>query len=338
MRVLIAGIAGASLGTELFKCLALAGVYELHGCDVSGFAYGHYMSGFKTTHVVRRDHYIEDLLRICSQRRIQALVPGGEEPLQLICDAADRFREAGVALAVNSSAVVGTCTDKLLTFARLRELGLPTPVTVAVRHAADVRSVPMPCVVKPARGSGGSMFVFLAGDQEQAWLYARYLRNHGLEPLAQEYLDHADGEFSLGVLSLPTKGVVSVIAMRRRFDAKLSIQLRSTTGIISSPYGQGLIDEFPEIGAAGRTIAEALRSEGPINVQGRLRKGVFVPFEVNPRFSGSEYLRALAGANHPHILLRYLESGAVERPQALKRGYYFRSLSETFVDAKDIRS
>jgi carbamoyl-phosphate synthase large subunit len=338
MRVLIAGIAGASLGTEILKCLKLARSYEVHGCDVSPFAYGHYAPGFKTTHVVRREGYIEDVLRICSELNIDAVVPGGEEPLRLLCDAAEEFKNRSIALAVNSRPVVHTCTNKALTFARLRELGLPTPTTVPVADRNDLDSVPMPCVVKPARDSGGSMFVFMASDAEQAWLYARYLFEHGLEPLAQEYLDHSDGEFSVGVLSLPRKGVVSVITMRRRFDSKLSIQARTKTGIISSPYGQGLIDEFPEVAAAGRRFAEALGSEGPLNIQGRLRKGVLVPFEINPRFSGSEYLRALAGANHPHMLLRYLESGELEASKPLRRGYYLRSLSEVFVDAKDVKA
>jgi carbamoyl-phosphate synthase large subunit len=181
------------------------------------------------------------------------------------------------------------------------------------------------------------VFVFLAADREQAWLYARYLHNHGLEPIAQEYLDHAEGEFSLGVLSLPQHGVVASVAMQRRFDAKLSVQLRSSIGIISSPYGQGLIDDFPAITAAGRKIAQAIGSEGPLNIQGRVRQGAFIPFEINPRFSGSEYLRALAGINQPHLMLRYLKAGTVERPGRIRRGYYLRGLSEAYVRVEDVR-
>ena len=51
-------------------------------------------------------------------------------------------------------------------------------------------------------------------------------------------------------------------------------------------------------------LARKLGSRGPLNVQGRLRDGVFLPFEVNPRFSASTYLRALAGVNELAIYLR----------------------------------
>ncbi len=41
-RILVAGIGGASLGTEILKCLRDAGTYEVFGCDISEHAYGHY--------------------------------------------------------------------------------------------------------------------------------------------------------------------------------------------------------------------------------------------------------------------------------------------------------
>ncbi len=46
IRVMIAGIGGASLGTEIYKSLYLAGNYEIFGCDVSATAYGLYEAGF----------------------------------------------------------------------------------------------------------------------------------------------------------------------------------------------------------------------------------------------------------------------------------------------------
>ena len=46
VRVMIAGIGGASLGTEIRKSLTLAGGYEIYGCDVSKTAYGLYEDEF----------------------------------------------------------------------------------------------------------------------------------------------------------------------------------------------------------------------------------------------------------------------------------------------------
>jgi carbamoyl-phosphate synthase large subunit len=70
---------------------------------------------------------------------------------------------------------------------------------------------------------------------------------------------------------------------------------------------------------------------GPINVQGRVRKGQLLPFEINPRFSASSYLRALAGVNEVDIYLQYLANGALPAELERRSGLYLRSLNETFV-------
>ena len=83
-RILIAGIGGASLGTEILKCLQLAGGYDVFGCDVSPLAFGHYGNLFASTSIVRRDSYIEDVISLCEQLGIECVVPGGDEPARLL--------------------------------------------------------------------------------------------------------------------------------------------------------------------------------------------------------------------------------------------------------------
>jgi carbamoyl-phosphate synthase large subunit len=57
-------------------------------------------------------------------------------------------------------------------------------------------------------------------------------------------------------------------------------------------------------------MANALGSVGPLNIQGRLDNGEFVAFEINPRFSGTTPMRAMAGFNEPELLIDwYLDPG-----------------------------
>src|ERR1700737_169695 len=77
MRVLVAGIGGASLGTEILKCLQLAGAYEIFGCDVSPYAFGHYQGGTLKTFVVAPGSYADAVLDLCRQHHIEAVIPGG---------------------------------------------------------------------------------------------------------------------------------------------------------------------------------------------------------------------------------------------------------------------
>ena len=144
-------------------------------------------------------------------------------------------------------------------------------------------------------------------------------------------MDEEEGEFTIGVLSLPNKRVVGSIALRREFSAKLSVAYRGRGGLISSGYSQGHIGDYPDLCHQAENIAKAVCSCGPLNIQARVRGDELLPFEINPRFSASTYLRALAGFNEVDLLLRYLCTGeTVEKPD-IRPGWYLRSLTEQFV-------
>ena len=115
------------------------------------------------------------------------------------------------------------------------------------------------------------MFTFVARDRQEATLYMRYLLDNGKLPLLQEQVSHDEGEFTVGVLSLPNGRVACSIALKRLFHSKLSGPFRGETGLISSGYSQGIIDDFPECRGTSEAISMALKSIGPINVQGRMR-------------------------------------------------------------------
>ena len=334
--VLVAGIGGASLGTEVLKSLELARRYEIYGCDISEFAYGHYQPGVRQTFLVPRENYVAAIHDICVTHKIRAIIPGGEEPLALLAPHAGKFQHIGVHIAANAPEVIGVCSDKTNVFKRLASLGIPIPRTIAIRSTDELGEVSIPCVIKPATGTGGSRFVFLAANREEARLYVRFLLENSETAIAQEYIPLDEGEFTIGVLSLRSALVYS-IALRRQFNAKLSVSVKTKMGLISSGYSQGLIDEFPEICAQAEKIAGGLESAGPLNIQARVRDGVLLPFEFNPRFSATTYLRALAGFNEIDLYLQYILFGVTPAQPRIRAGYYLRSLSEVFVPAENVK-
>lgn len=327
-RVLIAGIGGASLGTELLKSLLAARRYMIYGCDISELAYGHYHGGFKETFVVDPDSYIESVLDVCRKAAIDFIIPGAEQPMILLAEAANKFTGEGIRFVGNSPELIRRFSNKALCFKTLSELGFQVPLT---KKASEIDQMTFPCVVKPSTGSGGSSYVFLAADKIEAALYLEYLSKNGKTAIMQEYIPESEGEFTVGVLSLPNGQIACSIALKRSFNTKLSLLSKGKTGLISSGYSQGLIEDFPDVCSIAEKIAVAILSEGPINIQGRLKNGVLIPFEINPRFSASTYLRALAGINEVDIFLHYLSTGAFEKPGKIREGFYLRSLAEVFV-------
>jgi carbamoyl-phosphate synthase large subunit len=330
-KIMIAGVGGASLGTEIAKCLSLAGKYDIFGCDISSTAYGLYSTDFTATFHIDRRRYLDDVIKACHAAKCAWLIPGAEQPMVLLGNATGALGDAGIHLVANAPEVIDVCSDKRATFERLDRLGIQIPHTMVADSDASIGAVGFPCIVKPATGTGGSASVFLASSLAEAKVYAHFIRSSGSTPLVQEYIDMAEGEYTVGVLSVSDGRVASSVALRRTLDAKLSTAYRGPAGVISSGYSQGYIGLFPEIRQTAEDIARAIGSKGPINVQGRVRNGRLVPFEINARFSASTYLRALAGINEVDMYLEFLATGHLEPPPSIKPGWYLRSLTEIHV-------
>lgn len=336
-NILIAGIGGASLGTEIFKSLKLAKRYNIYGADISPYAYGLYEKGFKKTYLVKENNYIDDILQICKKEKIDAIIPGGEKPLELISNNQEYFHKKNILLAINSQRVTSLCTDKIKTFDYLRERNIPVPFTRVINDSADLTNIPYPCVIKPSVGSGGSVFAYILENKEEAKLFLSYFKKRKLKAIIQEYIPIDEGEFTIGVLSFPDGTLAGSIALKRLFSSKLSILMKTENRIISSGYSQGVIDNFDEIKKQAEAITRIINSKGPLNIQGRVKNGVFYPFEINPRFSASTYLRAMAGFNEIDMFLQFLFTHKKSSLPRIKYGYYFRSLEEKFVSFRKIK-
>ncbi|ORW38186.1 hypothetical protein AWB90_24430 [Mycobacterium paraense] len=332
VRVLIAGIAGASLGTEIAKALDHAGGYDVLGCDISPLAFGHYDARFSSTFVIDREGYAQNLLELCVRERVDCVIAGGDEPAVLIGRHHELFTRAGIRLGQNNPQLTERLAHKGQCFEILTSAGVRTPRTQTVEPGTDIGDFPMPCIVKPAVASGGSVFVFFVRNREEARLYCTYLHNNGRIPVIQEYVHEDNGEFTVGVLSSPDGGCVGAIALKRAFHSKLSVSVRGPDFLISSGYSQGLIEAYPAICETAELIATRLGSTGPLNIQGRIAAdGTFVPFEINARFSASTYLRTLAGFNEVDWYVRHLLGLAPRSALDIIPGWYLRSLSEVAV-------
>jgi carbamoyl-phosphate synthase large subunit len=341
ITVLIAGIGGGSLGLEIFKSLRHAGGYRLIGTDVSEKAFGLYIEGFAETYLLRRQEgaaYAARLLEICAKEKVRAVAPGAEEVQTILSAHRTMFEQAGVLPMLNSEEVCALCSDKPRQMHFLASRQILVPITREIRSEGDLDGFDrFPCVVKPAAASGGSNLVFIAENAAEAKFFANYLHCRGFRPALQQYIPATD-EFTVGVLSDRSGKIIGSIALRRFLEQKLSVTARYGNRVISSGWSQGEISDFPQVRRQAEKIALALNSTWALNIQGRLGEdGVFYPFEINPRHSGTTYLRALAGFNEPHILLQRCLRGGIPQASQLKKGYYLRALTEEQVPAREIR-
>ena len=338
INVLIAGVGGASLGTELIKCLVLKKkIYNIFVCDISELAYGLFEDTVKKAYLSDREKYWESIKKICLDAKIKVIIPGGEQPMRLLNPYINELKQLGIILALNSVDVVTLCSNKANLFKLLEKNGIPVPKTYSGLNEDVLSKISFPCIIKPSEDSGGSDFVSLVNDRESAKIFAEQIMKSGRNPIFQEYLPLTDGEYSFSVLSSPSGELFGGIGIKKNFNIKLMHTFKSHEILISSGYSQGLISTFPKLFRQVCRISKLLKSCGPLNIEGRVINGKFYTFEINPRFSGSGYLWAKAGFNEVDYFVRLLCNLPVKKKTLITEGFYLRSLTEKFIPNSKIR-
>lgn len=343
--VLVTGTGGGGLGEQLVKALRLAGTpYRIVAADITPLSTG---LARGDEHAILppagADDYLDAVLAACRRYGAEVVLPGSEAELKVLSARRAEVAAAGLFLPINARPVIERCMDKLALSRALEELGVKGPRYVRVTSPDDVRDLPVfPMVFKPSTGTGGSADTFIVQTPEEARTIAEYLCAIRPEFIAQEYVGRFDQEYTVGVLSDMDGNFLNSIALRRHTWTSLGCRMRvpNRTGraelgetlVISSGISQGDIGPFPEVCGPCEKIAAALGSQGPCNIQLRLVDGEIHLFEINPRFSGTTSLRALAGFNEPDVLIRkHVLGEAIEPRFPYASGVIMRRLEESLV-------
>lgn len=343
-NVLVTGVGGGGHGHEIVKALRLADRYHIIGTDMSAASFG--FIDVDEAYVIppaSNPTYIDTLLDICRQKEVKVLLHGSEPELKAISRNRRRFQDAGILPLVNTQEIIDLGMDKVATLRFLSDNNFPYPQFVTVKSVEQIPTdFPLPAVVKPAVGGGGSANTFLVQEYDELDFACRYLVRHGQTIALQEYVGTPDDEYTVGVLHSLDGVLIGSIAVRRLILSGLSNRVKipnrtnrsdlSPVLAISSGISQGVIEDFPEVRKACEAIATALGSRGPINIQCRFVDGTLYPFEINPRFSGTTYVRALMGFNEVDIMIRHhLLGEPLPKQVEYRHGQVIRGLVERTV-------
>ena len=344
MKVLVTGAGGGGNGEQLVKCLKLNSKdYTVVATDSSIEAAR--LSGgdiCKVLPLASDKNYTNELIALCIAENVRAIFPGSEPELRRISSDRVKIEPHVDLLAINSERVIDICSDKFKTNEFLEQQDMPFPKSVFLQDASQVAQVDFfPVVLKPTVG-GGSQHVYIAQNNQELSLLVNYLLGYFDSFLVQEYVGTVDQEYTVGVLLDGDGNLINSIAVRRFIMSSLSnrIKVKNLTGrkelgsvlAISSGISQGEIGKFPLVTKFCEKLAVKLGSTYAINVQCRLVDGVPYVFEINPRFSGTSFMRAMVGYNEQDLLLRKDVLGLpVESGFDYESGVILRSLKETLI-------
>lgn len=348
LRVLISGVGGGSHGLEILKALRISGLdCVIYAADMDKKSFGFFLSdGNYVLPPATDSRYMSLVLNICRENKIKIVFHGSESVLKIISDNRSLLENQGVFLPFNSQEVIRLCTNKKETFDYLNNLNIPIPRTLAIRHEQDLRLVDFfPVIIKPYLDSGGSSNVFIAQNKRELLFFFRFISNNNSNLLVQEYIGTHENEYTVGILSDRDGRVISGVAIRRfilssmfnRYKAVSDSENKAMVAI-SSGISQGEIINNHSLLSQCKNIAVALNSKGPLNIQCRLFKGKVYPFEINPRFSGTTYIKALAGVNEPELFIRkYILNEDIPNNIQPTTGLALRGLQEIFIPGKRLK-
>jgi carbamoyl-phosphate synthase large subunit len=345
LTVLITGVGGGGHGEQILKALRLAHMpYRIIGGDMSAYSSG--LQKVDQPYLLppaSDPDYLATVLDVCRREQVRVLLHGSEPELKVFNKHRTQIEAAGLFLPINPAHVLDLCMDKVRTCEFLAAHGFCVPPFRKVRQAEDALAFgSFPAILKPSVGGGGSANVYLVQDEKEVAVLTGQLLKIYDEFIIQEYVGTPEHEYTVGVLSDMNGNLLHSIGVRRHILSALSNRIKvpnrssnSSLGrllAVSSGVSQGEIGRFPEVTRPCEEMARALGARGPLNVQCRFVGGKVYVMEINPRFSGTTSLRAMAGFNEPDILIRkHVLGESIEPRFAYQEGVIMRGLEETFI-------
>ncbi|MEO3945391.1 ATP-grasp domain-containing protein [Gorillibacterium sp. CAU 1737] len=224
--------------------------------------------------------YLDRLLEICREEKIDAIIPLIDTELTLLAENRERFEQEGVRLVLSSPRVNEISFDKTNTYRFFQEHGIPTP-RVFTEEEVKRGEFSYPLMVKPRNGSSGKGVTVVRNERE-----LRFFLDYIPDAMVQELV--SGEEYTIDVF-VDFSGAVKTIVPRLRIETR------------AGEVSKGITRKNPFLIDAARHVAECLPGAvGCITLQGFLQAdGSFTFIEINPRFGGGVPLSIAAGADLP---------------------------------------
>jgi len=256
--------------------------------------------------------YIDIILDICKEQRINALLCLNDLELPILAENKARFEAQGVTLIVSDREVIDICFDKYKTVQWVESIGLKVPKTFVrladAKFALAKKEIAFPLFMKPRWGSGSIGLESVADMEELDVYYSLLMKKIKKSILAtvsvgDEYIliqEKLGGkEFGLDVMNDLNGENVGVSVKQ-----KLAMRAGETDKAITV--------DMPEVCEIGRKIGENLKHIGNLDVDIMQRtNGDYCVLELNPRFGGGYPFSYEAGANMPLAIIKWLNGEEV---------------------------
>lgn len=262
---------------------------------------------------VTEQQWLNSLTDIIRAEKIDILFIGVDFELPILARVkADIEKNTGCKVMVSSEEVIKIANDKYLTYKFLKDNGLNYPITYLPEEVNEDKLV-YPLIIKPRVGAR-SVGVYKVNSPQELLDKLKLVNN----PIIQEYLGTDDTEYTCGTIFLNDE-------LKAQISLKRSLKEGNTFISECNFQTPKSIHEYVE------EVALKLKPYGACNIQLRIDKNNIPKlFEINPRHSGTTFMRTLFGYSEVIYILKFLLENKVI-PFSIKEGKAMRFYNETLI-------
>ena len=260
------------------------------------------------------ENWLQEILSHIKEELIDILFIGIDFELELFAKYKSLIeKNSKCKIIISSLDTIKIGNDKYLTYEFLKKNNLNYPVT-NLPEDVNFSEIDYPVIVKPRVGAR-SRGVFKVNNKEELLSKIKNIEN----PIIQEYVGDESTEYTCGIICLDGELKASIALNRTLKEGNTFISEHSIKA------DKIIINYISD-------IANKLKPYGSCNLQLRIdNKGVPKLFEINPRHSGTTYIRSLFGFNEILYIINYILKGE-ETEMVLKEGRAIRFFDEKLIE------
>ncbi len=282
----------------------------IYGVDYSNTAPALYFCDKQIAVCKITDHcYIPNLLSICKNEKIDALIPTIDTDLLILSQNKKMFEKIGTKVLICDEDKIMICRDKRKTAKFFDSIGLKSPIPVDDYKKYNLG---FPAFIKPKDGSS-SINAYKVNDLYELETYSKEVPDYIVSPFIEgiEYTVDVFCDFNGDPIYITPRIRLSI-----RSGEVLKTQITQDKKIIDETLK--IIKEFKPCGAITIQLIRQLSTQ----------EDFFI--EINPRFGGGAPLSIKAGANSAEALLYLLCNKKLEyKPNAAIDGAIYSRFDQS---------
>lgn len=256
------------------------------------------------------DTYIDTLLKICRDYKVDAVISLNDLELPLLAKHTNIFKQQGTRVILSSEKVIDIAFDKWETFKFIKSSNLRTPNTYInidlVVKDLKANKLNFPLIIKPRWGSASIGIETVSNFDELELVYKLQkikLKNTILNTVSKNYIDEAI------LIQEKIEGIEYGLDILNNFSGNYyGTFAREKIAMRSGETDKAMSVVNKEISTVGEIISNKLGHIGNLDCDVFIKNNIVYVLELNPRFGGGYPFSHEAGINTAAIYLDWLRN------------------------------